>query len=175
MEDVITLIDKIVEEHKMVTRTVQTLEQAANDTKAAVELEKGKESFMPGRIEQRQGLQRLQELLETIAPSLQEHFNMEETRLLAAFEKYADKELVSALHFLLVDHEELRNRLARLRELVTELDSKKLSRQVWEAKAYDMRAYVSHTRKLLEAHAETELSLLQKLRSELAGREKGNN
>jgi hypothetical protein len=37
-----------------------------------------------------------------------------------------------------------------------------LSSQVWQAKAYDMRAYISNTKKLVEVHAATEGKLLLK-------------
>ncbi len=170
MKETIALIDKIIEEHEIITGKVHTLEQVASDAEAIGELKKAKEIFMPGRFGQESRLQKLQELLETIAEGLQAHFNREETGLLLAFEKYGDKELASALHFLLCEHEDLRNRFAHLRKLVAELAGGRLSRQVWEATAYDMRAYASHTRKLLEVHAETEEKLLRKLRSQLMGR-----
>jgi regulator of sigma D len=175
VEETIALIDKIIGEHKIITQRVQTLEQVANDAEAMVGLEKAKEAFMPGRFEQKQGLQKLQELLDTIEQGLQAHFNREETALLTAFEKHGDKELVSTLRSLLLEHEGLRNRFAHSRKHITELTSGGLSRHVWEASAHDMRAHISHTRKLLEAHAEIEQELLQELRSELIRREKGND
>ena len=172
MDEVIALIDKIIEEHRIISGTVQTLEQAATDVEAIVELEEAKEIFMPGRFEQKPGLQKLQELLETIDSRLQAHFNREETGLLTAFEKYGAKELASALRSLLLEHEDLRNRFVHVRKLVAELVTGGLSRQVWEASTYDMRAYINQTRRLLAVHAETEQGLLRKLRSELMRQEK---
>lgn len=167
MEEIIALIDKIIEEHKTIIQGVQALEQAANDAEAMAGLEKAKEAFMPGRFQQKQGLQKLQELLEQTNQGLQAHFNREETALLTAFEKHGDRELASALRSLLLEHKDLRNHLAHSREHVAELAGGELSQQLWEAKAYDMRAYISHTRELLEVHARIEQELLQKLRSEL--------
>ena len=174
MEETIALIDNIVEEHRIITGKVQNLEQVASDAETIRELEKAKEVFMPGRFDQESSLQKLQELLETISSGLEAHFNREETGLLIAFEKYGDKELASALHSLLSEHEDLRGRFAHLRKIMAELAGGELSRQVWEASAHDMRAYVSHTRKLIEVHAQTEQKLLQKLRSQLMRREKEN-
>ena len=122
---------------------------------------------MPGRLDQKQGLQKLQELLELINQGLQAHFNREETMLLAAFEKHGNKELASALHSLLLQHEDLRNRFVISKKQVAELISGGQSGQIWGASAHDMRAHLSHTRKLLEAHAQNEQEILQKLRSEL--------
>jgi len=170
MEEALTLIEKILQEHKVIMQRAHTLEQTANDAEAISGLDKAKDIFMPGRFEQEQGLQKLQELLETINQGLQAHFNREETALLAAVEKYGDRELVSTLRSVFLEHKDLRDRLAHSMKHVTELRSGGLSRHLWEASAHDMRAHISHTRKLLEAHAEIEQELLHELRNQLAER-----
>ena len=167
MEEALALIEKIIDEHKVILQGVQALEGAANDAEAIGSFEKAKDAFMPGRFDQQQGLQKLQELLETIDEGIEAHFNREETALLTAFEKHGDRNLVSALHSLLMEHEDLRHRFGHSRNHVAELTSGGLSRHVWESSAHDMRAHISHTRKLLEAHAATEQELFRKLRSEL--------
>ena len=167
MEEALVLIEKLLEEHKSIMQGVQTLEQAASDAEAIVDLEKAKEAFMPGRFEQEKGLQKLQESLEAIDRGLRAHFDREETGLMDVFEKHGNKELVSALRSLLLEHEDLKNRLAHSRKHIAELVSGGLSRHLWEASAHDMRAHISHTRKLLEAHAEIEQELFHKLRTEL--------
>ena len=167
MEEALALIEEIIEEHKSIMQGAQTLEQTASDAEAMVGLEKAKETFMPGRFEQEQGLKKLQASLEAIDQGLRAHFNREETGLLDVFEKHGNKELASALRSLLLEHEDLRNRLAHSKKHVAELVSGGLSRQVWEASAHDMRAHISHTRKLLEAHAEIEQELFHRLRTEL--------
>ena len=173
MEEVLALIEEIIEAHKIIIKNTQDLEQVANDAGAIGGLEKAKEAFMPGRFDQKQGLQKLQELLQAIDQGLKAHFNQEETRLLSAFEKHGGKKLSSALHSLLLEHEDLKNRFAHSREHITELISGGLSGQVWETRAHDMRAHISHTRKLLEAHAEIEQELLRELRNQLRGEIKG--
>ena len=167
MEETLALIEKIVEEHKSIMQGVRSLEQAASDAEAIVGLEKAKETFMPGRLEQEQGLKKLQASLEAIDQGLRAHFDREETGLMDVFEKHGNKELASALRSLLLEHEDLRNRLAHSKKHVAELVSGGLSRQVWEASAHGMRAHISHTRKLLEAHAEIEQELFHRLRTEL--------
>jgi len=167
MEEALALIEKIIEEHKVIMQKAQTLERVANDAGAMIGFEKARDAFMPGRFEQKQGLQELQESLETIDKGLREHFKREETGLLTAFERHGNKELASALHSLLLEHENLKNRLAHSRKHVAELVGGGLSRHLWEASAHDMRAYISHTRKLLEAHALIEEELLHKLRDQL--------
>ena len=167
MEKALGLIEKVIEEHKSIMQGVQTLEQAASDAEVIVDLEKAKETFMPGRLEQEKGLQKLQEALEAIDQGLRAHFNREETGLMNVFEKHGNKELSTAFRSLLLEHEDLRNRLAHAKKHAAELVSGGLSRHLWEASAHDMRAHISHTRKLLEAHAEIEQELFHKLRTEL--------
>ena len=168
MEETKALLDTIIKEHETILQRAQALEQVANDVEAAVGLDKAKETFMPGRFDQKQGLQKLQELLETIDRGLQAHFNREETGLLAAFEKHGDSRLVSVLNSLLLEHKDLKQRFDHTKNQVTELISGQLARHIWEASAHDMRAYISHTLKLLETHALNEHELLLTLRENLS-------
>jgi len=167
MEETIALIEQIIAEHKSLRQRVQILEQTANDTEAMAGLDKTRDTFVPGRFDQQQGLKDLQEMLINIDHGLAEHFNREETALLAAFERHGDSELAEQLRSLLLEHEDLRNRFKRSQEHVNELARNTQSRHLWEASANDMRAHLSHTRELLEAHAETEQELLHNLRQRL--------
>jgi hemerythrin-like domain-containing protein len=175
MEEVIALIDRVIEEHQTIFQDFQTMDQVANDAEAVVLLDKAKDEFVPGRFESKQGLQELGRLLEKTEQGIQAHFKREEVALLHAFEKHGDRKLASALHSLLVEHKDLTERLAHSKQHVAKLTSGDLSRGVWEAAGYDMRAYLSHTRKLFETHAERERELLLTLRAELTGTRKTNN
>jgi iron-sulfur cluster repair protein YtfE (RIC family) len=164
------LIDRLIDEHKVVIEDARALEKVANDASALVKLEEARDTFVPGRFDQQLSLQKLQESLEAIDKGLTRHFNREETGLLAAFEKHGDRKLVTTLNSLLLEHEDLRNRLAHAKEHVAELVSGGLARHRWEASANDMRAHLSHTRTLLEAHATIENELLMELREHLKGK-----
>ncbi|MFC2062861.1 hypothetical protein ACFLS8_02830 [Chloroflexota bacterium] len=168
MEEVLALIDKIIAEHKLIIEKAQSLEQIANDTEAMAALEKAKDTFIPGRFEQKEELQGFREILEAMDQGVKAHFKREETGLLAAFEKHGGKELLAALRALLLEHAELRERLAHSKKHVAELIDGGLSQHLWQASAHDMRAHISHTRKLLAGHAENEQKLLRKLRDRLA-------
>ena len=69
MEETIALINQIIDEHKTITQHARTLEQTASDVEALAKLEEAKEAFMPGRLDQKQGLQKLRELLEGVLPA----------------------------------------------------------------------------------------------------------
>ena len=165
--DAIEVIDRIIEEHKKIFQGVQNLEQEVNDAMALKGLEEAKDTFMPGRLEQKGGLQSLEQLLEGVDQGLRRHFSFEETYLLGAFEEHSDKKIISVLHSLLLEHEDIRSRLVHSKEHIAELIKGELSRHVWEASAHDMRAHLAHTRKLIEAHAAIEQELLHTLRKEL--------
>jgi hemerythrin-like domain-containing protein len=167
MKDTLALIEQIIEEHKTIFKRLETLDKVANDAEALRGFERAQESFMPGRFDQQQGLQKLSELVDLVDRGLQAHFDREETALLAAFEEQGDRELASAFNSLLLEHRDLRNRLVHTRGHISQLTSGELSSHHWGATAYDMRAHISHTRKLLEAHAELEQELLASLRRKL--------
>jgi iron-sulfur cluster repair protein YtfE (RIC family) len=167
MKEIVSLLDRLIDEHKVIAKDARSLEQLANDASLLVDLEEAKETFVPGRFNQTQSLHKLQELLEKITQGLQAHFNREETGLLAAFEEHGERKLATTLNSLLLEHEDLRNRLAHAKDHVAELVSGGLARHQWEASANDMRAHLSHTRKLLEAHAAIENELFVELRRRL--------
>jgi hypothetical protein len=75
--------------------------------------------------------------------------------------------LTSGLRLLLLEHQELKDRIAQSRADVAELISLDSSREVLEGKAWGVRVYVSHTRKLIEEHAKSEQQLFAKVREEL--------
>ena len=168
-DEAIALIDKVIEEHQVVFKRFRNLEEIVSDVEAISGMEEAKEAFMPGRFDQKESLRKLQESLETIDQGLQAHFQREETALLSAFEQHGDRNLVSALNSLLLEHGDLRGRFDHARNHVAELIGGGLARHKWEASAHDMRAHLSHTRKLLETHAGGELPLLLTLRRKLTG------
>ena len=168
MKEALALINQIIEEHKQIIQEGQTIERVVSDLEAGLKLGKAKEDFLPGVLnDQRRYLQNLQESLETISQGLQAHFEREEKGLLVAFERHGGQMLASALRILLLEHQELKNRIAKSMEDVAGLTVDGLSREVWEGKAWGMRTYISHTLKLLGAHAQSEHELLLKLRSAL--------
>ena len=174
-DETLALIDRIIAEHQVVFKGLQNLEGILSDLVAITGMEEARDAFMPGRLDQKENLEKLQESLEKIDQGLQAHFNREETALLAAFEKHGDRELVSALNALILQHEDLKKRFDRSKKQVAELIGGGLARHKWEASAHDMRAHISHTRKLLEAHAAGELSILLLLRSKLARGARGRD
>jgi hypothetical protein len=164
IKEALTLIEQVIEEHKTI---FQGLDQVINDAEALRSFEKAKEVFMPGRLDQKTGLDKLAEQVNMVDQGLRAHFDREETAVLAAFEEQGDRELASAFHSLILEHKDLRNRLTHTKNHVSKLTSGEVARSHWEATAHDMRAHISHTRKLLEAHAGVEQELLLSLHQKL--------
>jgi hypothetical protein len=170
MEEAVALIDQLIEEHKQILQKFQTLEQVVNDVGAIAQLDKTKEDFVPGKFnDPKQGLQNLQDSLESIDHGLQEHFNREEKQLSAVLKQHKSETLTSGLHLLLIEHKEIKGRIAESKKEVAELTEKSLSREVREGKAWGTRVFINHTRKLVEAHAQSEQELFHKIRAELTG------
>ncbi len=167
MEDALATIERIIAEHKTIRQRFQKLEKVANDAEAMLGFEVAKEVFMPGRLNQKQGLRELEDTLNAIEDGLQKHFHFEETSLPPVVDRHGDEELKSSLRSIFLEHVDLRGRLAHSKKHAAELVEGGMARHRWEASAHDMRAYISHTRKLLEAHAEIEQELLHNLRKKL--------
>lgn len=165
--EALALIRRIIEEHRIYLAGFQNIEQTANDAMVLSRLEVGKEIFMPGRLDQKQGLKSLGELMSSIDKGLRAHFNREETSLPGVVAQFGDEHMASSLRAILLEHEDLRTRIASAEKEVAELTGGRLSRHVWEATAHDMRAHISQTRKLLEVHAAGEQVLLHKLEKAL--------
>lgn len=165
--EALALIQRIIEEHRQFIGGFQNLEQLANDSIVLRGLDLGKEAFMPGRLDQKEGLKKLGELLTSIAKGLRAHFSREEASLPGVVAQHGNEQMSSDLRSILLEHEDMRNRMAESEKHVAELTGGGLTRYVWEATAHDMRAHMTHTRKLLEAHARIEQTLLHSLEKAL--------
>ncbi len=167
MEDAIALIEKIIEEHNTINQKLQNFEQVANDAEALAGFNKTKDLFMPGRLDSHKGLTELEQLMNTISQGIHDHFGREEGALVNVFSEHGDKKLSTGLHSLLLEHEDLRDRLTYTKQDVDQLMDGKLTTEIWQAQAQDMRAYISHTRKLFEVHAGIEQKLFHSLLTDL--------
>ncbi|MFC2038290.1 hemerythrin domain-containing protein [Chloroflexota bacterium] len=163
----IALIDKAIEEHKTYLGRLKTMDDIANDAEALHGIEKAQETFVPGRLDAKSKMEELSELVESINKGLNAHFEREETPLLSVFEKHGDSEMIAGFNSLIQEHTDLRARLAETGEKINRLSGGGMSIGQWEAAAYDMRAYISHTRQLLEKHAHTEHEIFVSLRNKL--------
>lgn len=168
-ETAVELIDQLIEEHKIIAERAGGLEQAANDAVFLVELKEARESFVPGRLDQQQSLNKLESILDSIRPWLFKHFEREETILLGMVEELEEPRLLSSLNSLLLEHADLRNRMVQIGEHINELKSGNMARYRWDASANDMRAHLTHTRMLLSAHTGMENDLFAELRRYFAG------
>lgn len=167
MKEALAIVEQIIEEHKRISSGILASGKYANDLMALGEFEGQAEGFVQNRLDsQKRHVAELQQSVETINKLLQAHFHGEETRLLKAFEDMGDEMLTNALSVLLEEHNEIRPRLTKLKASVEELTGS-FSREVWEGKAYAVRAYIRHTQKLIEAHVETETDLLQRMKKKL--------
>jgi iron-sulfur cluster repair protein YtfE (RIC family) len=164
MKETIALIDQVIEEH---TTIFQGLDQVVSDAEAIYGFKEAQEIFTSDRLDQKEWGNRLVELVNSIDQGLQAHFDREETALMAAFEGEGDRELASNFRSLMLEHSDLRNRLAHAKRHVSELTGGESSRSHWRATAHNLHAHIDRTRELMKAHAGAEQKLLLSLRQRL--------
>jgi hypothetical protein len=170
MEDTISIIDKLIAEHKQIKESIDRCVYTMDDLCAARGLEDAKESFTPGRLEDLgQRATQLEDALELIVSTLEQHFYREEKGLLEAFERHGLAKLASLLHTLLSEHETIRTQLADMRAHAAKLTTVQTSRNVWEPNAWALRARIAHVGRELEAHALREEALFENAKKVLQG------
>jgi len=173
-DEVVALIDRLIEEHRVLNRDIASLEGVVNDAGAIISFDKAKEIYVPGRVGAKEDLGKLDELLTNIDEGLRAHFGREETGLQTAFEKLGSSEMAKGFHTLVLEHDGLRDRLTEHDKIRNNLfnalkgsdepDHRAMSRQQWEAMAYDVRAYIMQSRKLVQEHTIREHGLFTSLR-----------
>jgi iron-sulfur cluster repair protein YtfE (RIC family) len=167
MVDVISIIDKILEEHRVLLNDAKQLEMITNDAGAMMAMAKSKDVFMPGRLDQVQSLKKFEELRNKVQEGLIAHFNREETYLLEAVLELGDQNIITGLKKLLAEHVVFKSRLEELKAQTDELINGQISRAMWETKAYDMRAHLSNMHTHLEKHAKDEQVLFNNIRKNI--------
>jgi iron-sulfur cluster repair protein YtfE (RIC family) len=170
MADILAIIDQIIEEHKVILAEFESLEKVSNDATAMLALARGQDHFMPGRPSPREGLKKLEEVRQKVTEGLEAHFVREETALLNAFQEYGRSDLVSALKSLLTAHIELRSELGLLKTHMAELLNETLSRNLWEASGYEIKARITQIHKTIAEHAGEEQILLRKAQKDIRER-----
>ncbi len=169
--EALALIEKIIEEHRIILGGIHELDVRANDVAAMKGLGQAQEDFTPGRLHhQREALQKWSETLASIDAGIRAHFNREETALVAAIAEYGDEDLASTLQHWLAEHAELRQRLDKMKADIDNLTVAESYHGVWQEKAWGIRLYMNHTGKTFDVHARGEQKMLVKLRGFLQGK-----
>jgi hypothetical protein len=164
MPSTVELIDQLITEHKLFSERTADMAEVASDAHLLDGLDEAKDTFTATRPGQSGGLARLEGLLDDISPWLNQHFDREETILLKAVKERGTGEMVNRFNALLLEHTDLRTRVAQTKEQIEALKSGALARHRWEAGANDIRDHLAHTRTLLEAHASMENTLFAEMR-----------
>jgi hemerythrin-like domain-containing protein len=166
-EHAIELLDKLIYEHSSGNVRTAELQQLADEALLLNDFVEAQDAFVPGRLDKGKGLDNLQEMMQSIMLFLGNHFDREENVLLEVIEGVADSELLRSFNDLISEHEYLRTRVKRVNELIMDLKKGGLTKQHWDSSAHDLRAYLRHTRKLLELHSASETALFLKIREHL--------
>ena len=63
-DEVVALIDKLIEEHRIINQNLESLESVVNDAGAILSFDKARETYMPGRASSREDMEKLDKLLD---------------------------------------------------------------------------------------------------------------
>ena len=162
MKEALALIDQIIDDHKHIMLGMQNSENAANDVAALFELYKPVEGgTQETSADYRQNMGELQSSLDKVEELLLNHFSREEKLLTMAVEKGHKSAISSALSLLMDEHVEIKSRIQREKQDISEIVTGGLPDNEVKGKSCIIRAYLRHTMKLIEAHAQTEEELLR--------------
>lgn len=164
----VTLIDELLEEHKVILKDLEGLSQVCSDANVLKELSTADKDFSPGRLNRSESLKRVQESLAGCEQGLAVHFEREETALLEIFKRHGDEKQMSDFRTMLRQHAEITDRMAHSKKQADRLISGEISGGHWNAAANDMLTYMNKTRKLIEEHASGERQLFRTLRNAIA-------
>ncbi|MFA5308131.1 MAG: hypothetical protein WC370_01425 [Dehalococcoidales bacterium] len=167
MSDTLKLVEQLIAEHKVIKEKTLSAQKAANDTSLLADLLKARDSFVSGRPNWSQNLEKLWDMIKSIDTWLDKHFSREENILLPAVVKLNNQELLDALETRLFEHHDLRERMLHSRERIAELINGTLASNLWEATYQDIQVYLVHTWRLLSTHAKNENHFFSDLRKQL--------
>jgi len=164
MKSIKQIIDRILAEHETILRNSQNVLNTSNDAGIVTGLTGVESSLAPANTDTVQMLGLLQGLLESLTMRLNAHFTFEEAGLVFALEKYGDRQLSEAFGVLFLEHENLRNGMARAGKEAAELAAGDDSPEVLGVKIQALRDRINNIVHLLRNHAAAEQKLLEDLR-----------
>lgn len=170
--ELLKLIDELIAEHKDVKEQTHLMENVSSDIVLLSELKKAGQTHISDKIDETKNLEKLEEMLVAIDIWVKRHFSREEYILTMKIKDRVNGKIIESLNSLMFEHSDLRSRLEHSKIRVNELISGYLEPNVWEATAKDITAYLNHTCKLLETHAEMENKLFLQIRKTLKNKSK---
>ena len=167
MTDILPLIDRLIEEHKVLGEKAKTMETALNDKRLISDISQAGDTIIPGKTDQSERLKALEEMLKSIVDMIEKHFHYEETVLLQAIESHGDAELVKSLNKLLAEHADLQERLTGAKNRVIELTKGNLHRAAFDISQLEMLTSLNYTRAVFQKHATRENKLFSQIRRKI--------
>ena len=167
MADILSMIDRLIAEHKAISEKAKSMENIINDTGLISEIGQAADTVVPGKTDQVERLQFLEKSLQSIAAMVEKHFKYEETVLLKAMENYGDADLVKSLNHLLAEHSDLRERLDRSKKRIADLSVDNLHRAAFDITELETITSLNYTRSVFQKHATRENKLFSQIRRKI--------
>jgi hypothetical protein len=158
-------INRVIEEHRVIRKHVKLVGDSVPDKEALNELRKTHADWPPGQADIPAGkLEKLQQTLSFLDEGLKNHFAFEGENL----PPLCGDLLMRAI---LLEHEEIENKIAEARAMVTSFISEGLNEEEMASRGSQVQQMIGSVLSLIEEHAareETVLKMMQKVLEENA-------
>jgi len=165
MVDNLTIIHRMIEEHRVIRTHVKLVGDSMNDMEAFLSLQKvhagWTQSSKEGMIEKQE---KLQQTLSSLSEGLNNHFGFEEKTLPPLFGEL----LMQALIF---EHREIMNKLSEAKSMVFDTRLEGLDQKELLAKKWDIQQVVGSLPQVIEGHARKEETILNMMKKAMENKE----
>jgi len=165
MVDNLTIIHRVIEEHRVIRTHVKLVGDSMNDMEAFLSLQKvhagWTQSSKEGMLEKQE---KLQQTLSSLSEGLNNHFGFEEKTLPPLFGEL----LMQALIF---EHREIMNKLSEAKSMVFDTRLEGLDQKELLAKKWDIQQVVGSLPQVIEGHARKEETILNMMKKAMENKE----
>jgi len=165
--DQLAIINRVILEHQKVRDYVKLVGGSVTDRQALANLQKARTDWVPGRLdilaETKEKLEQATAHLET---GLKHHFEYEEEALPPLFGELF-------MQALILEHQQIRQKLADARATITSIKLEGLSREEVLTKESDIQQTINALGTAVEDHAVREEVMLDMLQRSLQEKDKG--
>ncbi len=165
MVDNLTIIHRVIEEHRVIRTHVKLVGDSMNDMEAFLSLQKvhagWTQSSKEGMLEKQE---KLQQTLSSLSEGLNNHFGFEEKTLPPLFGEL----LMQALIF---EHREIMNKLNEAKSMVFDTRLEGLDQKELLAKKWDIQQVVGSLPQVIEGHARKEETILNMMKKAMENKE----
>jgi len=161
MADNLKIVNRAIEEHHIIRKHVKLVGDSVSDLEALFSLQQARPDWILSSAEALPEKQdKLQQTISALDEGLKNHFSFEEKLLPPLFGKFL-------MQALILDHREIKKRIAETKSLVANTKLEGLSRKELLSQKAQIQQKVEDILQLVEEHADKEETILKMLQKAL--------